>query len=539
MRSVLALLAAAIIGLSIAQPAAANAAVPSAVGNVTFVGASPSAGTFLIIKAYDVDGALVRTEQPTPAAGAFQFSPLPAGSYYFSIAGFGTPKWGTQYLGNVSTLSQSEPVAIADGVTTDLGSITLTPAAQLSGRLIADSGTIDYSDNANIDLSVLNVETAEYEHYQHVTASDGFFTFSFLPPGTYIVRGASTNPYLRAAWYLSAVRASDATPIPLAAGETKNIQFDASTVGFSVRRIEGIDRFATNVAISQALFPPDQGPYELPVLYIANGLNFPDALSAGPAASHLGGGLLLVRPDAIPADTVTEIERLDPQRIVVVGSSASVSDEVLGQLAAIADTDRISGSSRYETSRAIVEDAFGCTESSCVDSVFIAAGSNFPDALAASPAAGFLDIPVVLVPGSAADLDPGVEQLLTQLGVSRAFIAGSETVVSAGVGADLEALLPGHVTRYAGQDRFDTATLINDGTFPSAEIAYLANGFQFADALAGGPLAAATGSPIYLTQQECLPRTSMRGIYRLDILKIVRLGGLSSVGEVSIGPECY
>jgi putative cell wall-binding protein len=69
-------------------------------------------------------------------------------------------------------------------------------------------------------------------------------------------------------------------------------------------------------------------------VYVATGLNFPDALAAAAAAGRLGGPVLLVGPTSIPADTQAELGRLKPGRIVVAGGSGVVSDGVLNQLAA-------------------------------------------------------------------------------------------------------------------------------------------------------------------------------------------------------------
>ncbi|MFD4422160.1 cell wall-binding repeat-containing protein [Agromyces sp. NPDC058484] len=54
------------------------------------------------------------------------------------------------------------------------------------------------------------------------------------------------------------------------------------------------------------------------------------------------------------------------------------------------------------------------------------------------------------------------------------------------------------VSRYAGADRYSTGVEINQAAFPSASTVYLAVGTGFADALAGGALAGATNSPLFL-----------------------------------------
>jgi len=100
----------------------------------------------------------------------------------------------------------------------------------------------------------------------------------------------------------------------------------------SVTRAAGHDRYATAAAVSSSAFPGGSG-----TVFIAIGTNFPDAVSAGPAAYELGGPLLLVRPEAAPGSTLNELRRLQPRRIVVIGSEGVVSPEVLRAMEGIGD----------------------------------------------------------------------------------------------------------------------------------------------------------------------------------------------------------
>jgi hypothetical protein len=121
------------------------------------------------------------------------------------------------------------------------------------------------------------------------------------------------------------------------AGQSVSMTFpsnmDNATVVFianlhpALVRQSGADRYATAAAVSKGAFGTN-----VPVVYIATGANFPDALGAGPAAAKLGGPILLVRRDAIPAATATELTRLKPAKIVVVGGAGVVSDAVKAAL---------------------------------------------------------------------------------------------------------------------------------------------------------------------------------------------------------------
>ena len=154
-----------------------------------------------------------------------------------------------------------------------------------------------------------------------------------------------------------------------------------------IRRLAGIDRYATAAAISAATFTPN-----VPYLFVATGQNFPDALAGGALAAQLGSPLLLVRSGSIPDATRAELERLGPAEIYVFGGSSVVSDGVIEQLrpyAATQDVIRIAGPNRYATAAAI---SAGFAPG--VPNVFIATGQNFPDALSGVPASAMMSGPL-------------------------------------------------------------------------------------------------------------------------------------------------
>ncbi|MCS3444217.1 cell wall-binding repeat-containing protein, partial [Microbacterium phyllosphaerae] len=95
-----------------------------------------------------------------------------------------------------------------------------------------------------------------------------------------------------------------------------------------VSRQSGLSRWETAVAVSKATFPSAG----VPVVFVANGRNFPDALAGAGAAGHLGGPVLLTEANGIPAVVAAELARLKPQRIVVLGGSGVVSDAVMSKL---------------------------------------------------------------------------------------------------------------------------------------------------------------------------------------------------------------
>jgi putative cell wall-binding protein len=161
----------------------------------------------------------------------------------------------------------------------------------------------------------------------------------------------------------------------------------------AVSRLAGESRFATAAAVSQALTA--EGTAEL--VYVTSGRDFPDALSASPAAGRAGAPLLLVEPGDLPEATAAELRRLEPAEVVIVGGPAAVSQDVLDAIADLtgAEVRRIAGESRFDTAVAVTAEAVPGTTSA----VLLATGEAFADALAAGTAAALVHAPLLLVTG--------------------------------------------------------------------------------------------------------------------------------------------
>jgi putative cell wall-binding protein len=171
-----------------------------------------------------------------------------------------------------------------------------------------------------------------------------------------------------------------------------------------VERIAGDDRYATAVAVSAATFEPG-----VPVVFVATGRSFPDALAGAAVGSRIGAPVLLVPGDSIPGAVGDELTRLAPLSIRVLGGPLVVGDQVLADLAAFSpDVARLYGADRYETAAAVTAAFY----KPGVGRLDLATGRDFPDALAAGPRGG----PLLLLPGGTpseavaaeiARLDPG------------------------------------------------------------------------------------------------------------------------------------
>ncbi|MCU1379834.1 MAG: N-acetylmuramoyl-L-alanine amidase family 2 [Acidimicrobiales bacterium] len=90
-----------------------------------------------------------------------------------------------------------------------------------------------------------------------------------------------------------------------------------------VVRAGGGDRYGTAATLSAQSASPG-----VPAVYLATGSAFADALSGGPAAATAGAPILLVRGNCIPAAVNTEINRLAPGRIILLGGAGALASGV-------------------------------------------------------------------------------------------------------------------------------------------------------------------------------------------------------------------
>ena len=202
--------------------------------------------------------------------------------------------------------------------------------------------------------------------------------------------------------------------------------------GGATIRISGADRYATAANISRAGFAPG-----VPTAFIATGANFPDALAGAPATAARGGPLLLVTRSSVPNATRTELARLRPQRIVILGGTAVVSGTVAAQLDpyTAGPVGRWAGADRFATAAAVAAQAFPTAATA-----YLSSGLGFPDALAGGPSAGAALGPMVLTaPGQ---LPAASRQQLQRLKPVRVFVLGGRAVVSDTVVSQVRALFP-------------------------------------------------------------------------------------------------
>lgn len=346
------------------------------------------------------------------------------------------------------------------------------------------------------------------------------------------MRSASRSRWLRAFCVTVAIASGVLVPQGALAAATSAAPLAAAAADAwtpTIVRIAGADRYETAVLVSRRMTPSPSGVYR--TVYIASGEAFPDALSAAAALATLEQRMLIVRRNGLPAVVRAELLRLKPERIVVIGGTAAVSSGVERALralpiASLQTVTRIAGVDRFDTSVRVAQ----ATRELSHDSVsMVVSGRAFPDALAAVAArqvyaAAAWPGPVLLVKGEAQHPGAAVLKVLRDYRTVQTRIVGGTGAVS----AQIEQLLP-HPERFAGIDRYATAAVLNRGPGMS-DVAYLAAGTAFPDALSASASASVTQSPLYLVPRSCVPSYVLADMKFKGIRTVRIMGGTSVLG---------
>lgn len=192
--------------------------------------------------------------------------------------------------------------------------------------------------------------------------------------------------------------------------------------GYHVVRVGGADRFATSVQIATMLGNPS-------TVFEVTGLDFPDAASAGPAAVHANGAILLTAGSVQPKVVVSYLQAHAATARYAIGGQAASAD---------ARATPLAGADRYATSAKVAGTFFAKASG-----VGFATGGNFADALVAAPGLGRSGRPLLLT-STSSSLPTAVAQYLQSNAdtIASATIYGGTSAVSAALAAQVQVDTP-------------------------------------------------------------------------------------------------
>ena len=235
----------------------------------------------------------------------------------------------------------------------------------------------------------------------------------------------------------------------------------AASSDSGVVRISGEDRVATSAQAARRLLGDPAGASGTTVV-VANGWSPPDiGVAAALAASTRRSAVLYTEGGSLPDAAADLLREYAPTRVVIVGGTAAVSDEVLASIKAASPASSVSqvtGADRVATAAAGARRVLGDPAATPDGlTLVVANGWSPPDiGVAAAYAARTLNAAVLYTERDS--LSKATEALLGEYRVSEVIIVGGTAAVTNDVrNAIREVASTVTVRRITGSDRADTA----------------------------------------------------------------------------------
>lgn len=246
------------------------------------------------------------------------------------------------------------------------------------------------------------------------------------------------------------------------------------------KRLAGVTAEETAVKISKATYTTGAD-----TVILAQVNQFPDALAGAPLAYKLQAPILLSPSSGLTEGVRTELQRLAPKTIYLLGGTAALSSTIEAELRQKYDVKRLSGYSAEGTAVAIAR-KLGTNGRAVVASV-----RHFQDALVISAWAARQGIPILLTEPST--LSREAQTVLNELKVTETLVVGGTAVV----GVNVTESLP-NSKRISGNTAYDTAASVLQAYPPTTAKLELATGENYPDALTGAVRAAFHGSMVLI-----------------------------------------
>ncbi len=304
----------------------------------------------------------------------------------------------------------------------------------------------------------------------------------------------------------------------------------AQASSVSVQRVTGASVYALATNVAGGTCDSDIGSHSVA---LASGENWPDAL----AGAALDRPLLLTKQAFLPAVTRDYLEPCASHakaKVIILGGPAAVSEGVAETLRGMGfRVDRFEGDDRYATAHRVAR-TFAPDE---IDTVYLASGVNFADAVAAAPSVT-METPLILT--TPHELHDEARRFLTdeERAVSSVTILGGTAAISANVEEEIREL--GIATdRLAGADRYETAAriarraLAEPRCHPVTSVAVASGTVPFGGLAAGavrGPC-----QPLLLGPPSGQPVPQTLGDFGQDWL--LAIGGSTKAAVTGIGPS--
>jgi hypothetical protein len=187
------------------------------------------------------------------------------------------------------------------------------------------------------------------------------------------------------------------------------LETSVGALGYTTIRYTGANRFATAVAVATGLGSPA-------TVLLTDGTGFPDALSAGAAAAKVSGAVLLSDGSTMAPETAAYLAAHPASFVQALGGPAATADPT---------APSIVGADRYATSALVAAHYFTAPQT-----VGVASGVAFPDALAGGVQVGMLGGPLLLTDPNTLSADVAAYLHIQSPHLANVFVYGGSTALS-------------------------------------------------------------------------------------------------------------
>lgn len=288
--------------------------------------------------------------------------------------------------------------------------------------------------------------------------------------------------------------------------------------------MSGKDRYETSTKISKTGWT--SGAKNV-VIVIVNGneKNMVDGLSATPFATIKDAPVLLSNGKTLPASTISELKRLNPTNVYVIGGTASMPESVVSSIKSNtkATVTRIGGSTRYETSLAIAKQIDKIAD---VSKVYISSGTGEVDALSIASVAGREKAPILLT--NVNSIDNKTYDFIRSESIKDAYFIGGDKKISNSVINQVDKVVSADVSknRVAGRNRKDTNAAIIKKFYTGSKLngVVVSKDDVIIDALTVGSFAAKNDMPVVIGK-DSLSTTQKNVLSSKNTEKVYQAGG--------------
>ncbi len=264
------------------------------------------------------------------------------------------------------------------------------------------------------------------------------------------------------------------------------------------KQLKGLNRYETSVKVSK------EGWSSANTVLLVNGYANADGLVATPLASAYGAPILLSSADTLPESTKTELKRLNPSKVILIGGKGVLYDKLINEIKSIKSSitvERLGGSTRYDTSLLVAKRLDTIIDT---NKAYICYGYGEADALSISAKAGEERQPIILSETNSLK-DSSFEWLKGEK-LQNAYFIGGTGIIGDSVISKVNSITSSNVSgnRVAGINRYDTNAAVIKKFYTNSVQSGISvtKGDVLADALTSGPLAAKLKTPIVLVDTE-------------------------------------